>query len=144
MNIVIRDLEIEDLAAIFETVGNSVNVTLEQLTENLTKRISCEEITVIALIDDKIAGIVCSTIDHKLIGGNVAFVEDLYVFPEFRNQGIGTLLGEYILSRVWDLGCKKALSYTGIENISSNKVHKKVGAVITGQYCWKYTKQGVL
>ena len=146
MDVIIRDLLIEDIAGIYEAIIDmKINITLEQLVKNLTKRISCEEITILALINGEFCGIICATIDHKLIGGDVAFLEDLYILPKFRNKGVGTLLGKYIQKRVWDIGCRKALSYSGVENISSNNVHKNIGAIVQEKvYIWKHIKQGVL
>jgi GNAT superfamily N-acetyltransferase len=132
MDVIIRDLLIEDIAGIYEAIIDmKINITLEQLVKNLTKRISCEEITILALINGEFCGIICATIDHKLIGGDVAFLEDLYILPKFRNKGVGTLLGKYIQKRVWD--------------ISSNNVHKNIGAIVQEKvYIWKHIKQGVL
>jgi GNAT superfamily N-acetyltransferase len=61
------------------------------------------------------------------------YFHDLFVFPEFRGQGIARQLMRGSLAMIRNLGYKRILSLIATDNISSAKAHENVGYVRIGR-----------
>lgn len=62
-----------------------------------------------------------------------ADIQDIYIEPEYRKQGIASELFDYVENKAKQNGAKVIRSGTGCENISSIELHKK-----TGYYVYRY------
>jgi GNAT superfamily N-acetyltransferase len=59
--------------------------------------------------------------------GNEATVEDLFVDPAVRKQGIGSSLMEFALARAQSTGCTTACLDTNEFNVASTKIYSALG-----------------
>jgi aminoglycoside 6'-N-acetyltransferase I len=57
----------------------------------------------------------------------VGYIEGIYVKPEFRKQGIAKNFVEMAEDWSRDRGCKELGSDTEIENVESQKFHRRIG-----------------
>lgn len=87
-------------------------------------------------------GFVAETSDKKIIGyatwfftyytwsGKGLYIDDLYIVPEFRGKGIGTLLMERITSFAKENKCHKVRWQVSHWNTSAIEFYRKMGAEI--------------
>jgi aminoglycoside 6'-N-acetyltransferase I len=57
----------------------------------------------------------------------VAYLEGVYVKPEYRKQGVGKALIEYAERWALDRGCTELASDALIDNTTSHEFHEKIG-----------------
>lgn len=123
---------------------SSLDISIEQLREIMEKRDAHGEIAMAAFDGVSIVGLVCATINHKLNGAKVAFIEDLFVLPDYRNRNIGSSLMRHLLVRLHEIGCHKGYGYTSIHNDVVAKIHKSLGAKTLEDHCWVFKPRKVL
>ena len=87
------------------------------------------------LNNDKIVGAITLIIEEKIIhnGGKVGHIEDFVVLEEYRNQGIGTLLYNYVKILCEENKCYKMILDCNelIENYYIKKGFVKKGSYMT-------------
>ena len=85
----------------------------------------------IYLIDNKAVGLLTCSIKREYVAGcntnKVAYLEGLYVLPEYRRQKIGSKLLDHFKLWAKNKGCKEMASDIEIENDISLQFHKKNG-----------------
>jgi len=93
-NILIRDLVIEDfdneefIQPICEMESTKDSITVAELREIFLKRQSTTD-TFIAIVDEKIVGVVSLAIWYSFSGRNLGLPMDMYVLEEYRRLGVG-------------------------------------------------------
>ena len=65
--------------------------------------------------------------DLEGFGCCCAFLDDIYVYPRFRKQGIGSALLAYIEMRVKEIGAQSLSLGTGCTNRAANRLFEKNG-----------------
>ena len=92
-----------------------------------------KEIGVLYRKDGKYAGFMNLSVRNDYVNGTetspVAFVEAIYVLPEYRSQGIGREFMEYAENFARTRGIREIASDCFIDNILSEKFHKKCGFI---------------
>lgn len=91
------------------------------------------------MTDNKIVGAITLIIEQKLIhnGKCCGHIEDFVVLEEYRSQGIGGLLMDYVINISKKNNCYKCILDCN-ENLES--YYKKKGFVIKGIYMGNYFK----
>ena len=81
--------------------------------------------------NDKAVGFLTCSIKREYVAGcetnKVAYLEGLYVLPEYRNKKIATKLFNYFNNWAKKKGCKEMASDIKLENQISLQFHKKLG-----------------
>ncbi|MGV3673160.1 aminoglycoside 6'-N-acetyltransferase [Citrobacter freundii] len=81
--------------------------------------------------DSQIVGFVEAAIRTDYVNGTstspVAFLEGIYVAPEFRRRGIGTALVLAVSAWARSAGCRELASDASLENKSSHAMHRALG-----------------
>jgi len=62
-------------------------------------------------------------------GGKAALFEDLVVRPEYRNQGIGAQLLEYVIGQAREQGVLRLTLLTDMQNEQAQVLYRKLGFV---------------
>ena len=62
-------------------------------------------------------------------GGKAALFEDLVVRPEYRNQGIGAKLLEYVIGQAREQGVLRLTLLTDMQNEQAQVLYRKLGFV---------------
>ena len=84
----------------------------------------------VAEVDERIIGFVYfeyEPVDYADLATNVAWLHDIYVEPEFRNSGIGSLLIEAVRRDARRLGANKVLLTVAANNVEGQKLFKRTG-----------------
>lgn len=84
----------------------------------------------VAEVDGRIIGFVYfeyEPVDYADLATNVAWLHDIYVEPEFRNSGIGSLLIEAVRNDARRLGANKVLLTVAANNVEGQKLFKRTG-----------------
>ena len=122
-----------------ETVNKKNKQEFENLLSNLWKNARWEDCKkdakvteqFIYLIDNKAVGLLTCSIKREYVAGcntnKVAYLEGLYVLPEYRRQKIGSKLLDHFKLWAKNKGCKEMASDIEIENDISLQFHKKNG-----------------
>lgn len=94
---------------------------------------SAHETIVLAKVEDEYAGFIYLSLRTEYVEGTstspVAYIEGLYVTPQYRNQGIAKALVNRGEQWGKTMGAREYASDTGIENQQSISVHHKLGFV---------------
>lgn len=81
--------------------------------------------------DDKVVGLLTCSIKREYVAGcstnKVAYLEGVYVLPEYRRKGIATKLIEHFKTWAKSIGCKEMASDIEVDNDVSLQFHKKCG-----------------
>ena len=76
----------------------------------------------------EIAGYVVLTFGFIIeYGGSHGFIDELFVLPEFRGQGLGGLAVEYVSSMCRSLGMKVILLEVAFENPQAHALYERMG-----------------
>jgi len=91
-----------------------------------------DTINFIAWADDhRPAGFAEAGLRHDYVNGTesspVAFLEGIFVAPEFRRTGVAGQLVKAVENWARQLGCSELASDTGIANVASQKLHGALG-----------------
>lgn len=84
----------------------------------------------VAEVDERIVGFAYldyEPVDYAELATNVARLHDIYVEPEFRNSGIGSLLIEAVRKDARRLGANKVLLTVAANNVDGQKLFKRTG-----------------
>lgn len=88
-------------------------------------------INVIARVEGDAAGFAEAALRHDYVNGcrtsPVAFLEGIYVKPEFRGRGVVRELVEAVEAWALDHGCTEFASDAAIDNTTSHAMHKALG-----------------
>ncbi|PUA28089.1 MAG: aminoglycoside 6'-acetyltransferase [Cellvibrio sp. 79] len=81
------------------------------------------------------AGFIEAALRYDYVNGTetspVAFIEGIYVKPDFRSQGLARQLINVVIGWARERGCVELASDTGLDNLASQDVHKALGFVET-------------
>lgn len=81
------------------------------------------------------AGFIEAALRYDYVNGTetspVAFIEGIYVKPDFRSQGLARQLIDAVIGWARERGCAELASDTGLDNLASQNVHKALGFVET-------------
>lgn len=114
--------------AVYEKLAHEVVATEELLAENLFGA-SPKAFAVMAERDGKVAGFaLCFYNFSTFLGRPGIYLEDLYVRPEFRSQGIGKSLLKHIAARAVAEGCGRFEWWVLDWNEPAINVYKNIGA----------------
>lgn len=90
-----------------------------------------ETINVLARIEGDAAGFAEAALRHDYVNGchssPVAFLEGIYVKPEFRGRGVARELVRAIETWALDRGCTEFASDAAIDNATSHAMHRALG-----------------
>ena len=107
-----------------------------QLTEEqLGQRLFCDEskhFSGMALVDEKLVGLVMFSFAHHNFLVNVLpgfYIESLFVFPEHRQQGIGTALFKYVAQKAKSENCSRIEWWVSRHSPDAQHFYKKLGGI---------------
>jgi aminoglycoside 6'-N-acetyltransferase I len=84
-----------------------------------------------AIINQKLVGFIQISIRYEYVNGTsaspVGYIEGIYVLDDFRLKGIARSLTEFAFMFVKEKGCSEIASDVEIDNLESQKFHKKLG-----------------
>lgn len=90
-----------------------------------------DTINVIARVEGNVAGFAEAAIRHDYVNGcessPVAFLEGIYVRPEFRGRGIARELVKAVEAWALARGCTEFASDAAIDNTTSHAMHRALG-----------------
>ena len=82
-------------------------------------------------LNGKLVGLVTCSLKREYVAGcdtrKVAYLEGIYVLPEYRNKKIATQLIKHFELWAKDKGCKELASDLEIDNKASLQFHNKMG-----------------
>jgi len=88
-------MELIHALALFEKAPNEVSNTSENLKNHLFKEQICDAI--VAEIETKIVGFALFYMSYSTWKGKCLYLEDLFVLPDYREQGIGSQLFDKVV-----------------------------------------------
>ena len=145
--LLIREAEVEDAAALVSFLnrvsvetdftsldGDGILLTSEEMAIFLNKQASWDNrITLLAFLNDKIAGIVNITADQRK---RVRHIGDLFIVigKKYWNNGLGSLLLEEVVEWAQASGILRRLQLTvQTRNLAAVHLYQKHGFVIEGR-----------
>ena len=145
--LLIREAEVEDAAALVSFLnrvsvetdftsldGDGILLTSEEMAIFLNKQASWDnQITLLAFLNDKIAGIVNITADQRK---RVRHIGDLFIVigKKYWNNGLGSLLLEEVVEWAQASGILRRLQLTvQTRNLAAVHLYQKHGFVIEGR-----------
>ena len=137
MEISIRKVEVSDFNQInalfrefaeFENLSERMTNTVVQMMEE-KEHFNC---FVAETADGEIAGYVTYFFAYYTWVGKSLYMDDLYVRPDFRGQGIGSLLIHKIIAYAKATGCHRLRWQVSEWNQPAIGFYKKLGANISG------------
>ncbi len=79
-------------------------------------------------LEELTAGYICLTFDFSFeYGGKIAFVDELYIKPEYRKKGIGSKILPQIIEKAKTLKIMTLLLESEKHNVIANKLYQKNG-----------------
>lgn len=136
-DIEVRDLKTSDLTEEwFEMIKGMIPLSLKQIRANLETRIHYREITLAAFTEGRFVGLFTATLNRKLDGTTIAFLEDMYVLPEFRSRGIATKLELVMLDKLWNMGVSEVLGRVAEHNAVMNNLQERIGCFMQPGHWW--------
>jgi len=101
----------------------------------------------VALLNEQIHGLVMFNYTQNNIcvnGTKGIYIENLYVSPEFRNQGIGSALLKYVARKAAANNCSRIEWWVSRDNKDARNFYKKMGAIaLPGWNIFKCTQSGI-
>ena len=85
----------------------------------------------LAMIDDKLSGLVLFNLTNHNVCVHVSpgfYIENLYVLPECRKQGIGKALFRYVARKALEHNCSRIEWWVSRNNNDAAGFYKKLGA----------------
>lgn len=115
----------------YENILDKIKITELQLGELLFFH-HPNHFVGVALVDKKICGLVMFSYTQNNICVNVTrgiYIENLYVSPQYRRQGIGCALFKYVACRAAAYGCSRIEWWVSRKNREARHFYKKIGGV---------------
>ncbi|BCZ97688.1 GNAT family N-acetyltransferase [Legionella pneumophila serogroup 1] len=115
----------------YENILDKIKITESQLG----KLLFCNEpnhFIGVALVEEKICGLVMFNYTQNNICVNVTqgiYIENLYVSPPYRRQGIGCALFKYVACKAAAHNCSRIEWWVSRNNREARHFYKKIGGV---------------
>jgi glucosamine-phosphate N-acetyltransferase len=114
MEVTLRELTAVDLSNGFlETLARlaDVGLSVEEAREVFRNRLRAGMHTFVALRGEEVIGTTSLLVEQKFIhrGGRCGHIEDVAVHPDFKEQGIGSLLVRHAVEQARAQGCYKVI-----------------------------------
>lgn len=127
----------------YERLSNQVEATIESLRKSLfiEKTAHCD----FAVLDDKIVAFAVWFYNFStFVGKKGLYLEDLYVLPDYRHQGIGDAMLEALIQRANQEDCGR-LEWTCLEwNEPAKRFYASKGAIpMTEWRIWRLSKEAL-
>ncbi len=109
-NVVVRMVKQNDLGGILELISSmsKTKFSLEHYSSIWTEYTNQSfNYSVVALSNQKVIGFAAIVISKRLRGGYLGIVEDVIVSPNFRKQGIGKTIMNFLFNVAKTEGCYK-------------------------------------
>lgn len=130
------------MRAIRKLNGNDVNLIL-QMNQDFREEFAVEEkakafftdeenFFYACMEDNRIIGFVYGYILKKLNNNPMAFIHEVGVHRNYRNQGIGTQILTLVKNELFNQGIVKFFLITQSHNVAACKLYEKVGGVVLG------------
>ncbi len=123
-----REMLLSMAKAYYREDGNIYG--LPRIEQALDALLSGEEFARLWVIEHcaKSVGYLCITFGFSLeAGGREFFIDEIYLKPEFRNQGIGTKAIEFAENESRKLGARRIVLETEKTNLKAKKLYEKIG-----------------
>ena len=120
--------ELVDLLATLFEQEVEFEPNAEAQRSSLSKIILDEKIgtVLVAKANEKILGMTNLLFtESTALGSKVAILEDVVILPEFRGQGIGSQLIDYVIEEAKRVGCKRITLLVDIENAKAQSFYQK-------------------
>lgn len=135
MNIEIRPIREEEYATVIKLIKEFAHFEKrpDKMTNSLERMIEEKAYfhCFVAVVDGELAGYVSHFFAYYTWIGKSLYMDDLYVKPAFRGQGVGTQL----LATIFDFAranqCRKVRWHVSDWNTKAQVLYKKIGAEIT-------------
>lgn len=108
-----------------------------KIENNLLKLIDDKSLGLLYLIEDaaNVIGYICLTFGFSFeYGGRIAFVDEFYLKPEYRNRGIGRQVMEFIERKSIELEVKSLLLEVEEHNHNAQNLYAKQGFASKGRF----------
>lgn len=133
--IIIREAiedDFQQLVALFMEFATFEN--MQQFMVNSLDRIRKEKAYfngfVAILPDQRIVGYATWFFAYYTFTGKAMYMDDLYITPEYRGKGIGTLLIEQVIKKAGEIHCNKLRWQVSEWNYAAQDFYKQMGAEI--------------
>ncbi len=118
--------------ALYEKAPEQVVNTAEDLAIHLFEEMICEAI--VAEKDEQIVGFALYYTNYSTWKGKCLYLEDFYVLPELRGEGIGSLLFDRVVEIAKDRGVKR-MDWQVLEwNEPAIQFYQKKDAVLDSEW----------
>ncbi|MCS7027397.1 MAG: GNAT family N-acetyltransferase [Bacteroidia bacterium] len=117
--------------AIFERAPQEVTVTVEEYERDFEDNLFD---VFVAIKDQKIVGIAFFYIGYSTWKGKMLYLEDLFVLPEYRKQGIGKMLFDAVIAEANEQQCRLVKWQVLDWNTEAQKFYSKYQAVIEREW----------
>ncbi|GHV30231.1 N-acetyltransferase [Clostridia bacterium] len=131
--IVYRKATLDDLQTVTELFMRLYKSRSYEYLESVNRKnlADREQAIVLAQQSEKVVGIAHSSIRHDYVegtnGGNVGYLEGIFVLPEFRMHGIAKSLVAECEKWAKDMGCVEFASDCELTKIENGCFHLKIG-----------------
>ena len=130
----------------YEGIRDKIKITALQL-EHLLFCAQPNHFVGIALMDERLCGFVMFNYTHHNICVNVTqgiYIENLYVAPEVRGQGIGHALFNYVEQQAYVRNCSRIEWWVSRNNPAASQFYKKIGAIALSDWViYKCDRSGI-
>ncbi len=124
---------LEIAVALTEEAGGgkaNVRIAATELARNIERGVA---FSLIAQRGNQLAGIALYSFMHFSLSGEHLYLDDLYVAPEQRNQGLGRLFMTELAARARHRGCAGMTWMVEQENQAGIRFYKRPGASLSSE-----------
>ncbi|MGQ3892065.1 GNAT family N-acetyltransferase [Legionella sp. CNM-4043-24] len=129
-----------------ESIEDRIKISESQLRELLFHP-QPRHFVGMALVNDKLAGLVMYNYTHHNICVNLTpgiYIENLYVSLEFRKQGIGRALFEYVATKAKEQNCSRIEWWVSTANREASYFYEKMEATTLSNWnLYKCDRDGI-
>ncbi len=139
-NLKIKDLNtIEEMASAFDLVSQMYSqMSFEDYISRLQEMIERNDFKMVAVyIDDEMVGVSGYWIFMMLYCGRYLQASNLIVSQNFRSQGVGKKILDYLEKKAKISGCQKVVLDSYVENKKSHPLYYREGFYIRGFHFMK-------
>ncbi|MCS7029242.1 MAG: GNAT family N-acetyltransferase [Bacteroidia bacterium] len=120
-------LELVKQLATFEKAPQEVTITLEDYERDFEDNIFD---VFVAVKDQKVVGMALFYLAYSTWKGKMLYLDDLFVLPEYRNQGIGSRLFDAVLVEAQEQQCNLVKWQVLDWNVDAQKFYTKYQTIV--------------
>ncbi len=120
----------------YEGIEEKIKITRKGL-EDLLFCAAPQHFVSVAVLNDQLVGFVMFNYTYHNICVNVLkgiYIENLYVLPAFRQQGVGTALLKFVAEKAHHEACSRIEWWVSRTNEAASDFYKKIGAIALNEW----------